>query len=191
MNWKVEFTLGYGPATCANEFQLPGRGGGIAFRHRGISISHNRLRTVCSNTKREWSLLCKVTLLFHSARAPEQGFSCFLAVCCFMSASMRAVICHRCFLTYSFSLWCRECKHLRGSFLPSSLLKLNFASKTLSQTFSPACISSHPWEPTHTCKLQTWSSCQTVSRHFIVTSICTAVLSEAWAKLREWAVLAG
>ena len=116
MNWKVEFTLGYGPATCANEFQLPGRGGGIAFRHRGISISHNRLRTVCSNTKREWSLLCKVTLLFHSARAPEQGFSCFLAVCCFMSASMRAVICHRCFLTYSFSLWCRECKHLHGSF---------------------------------------------------------------------------
>ena len=47
MNWKVEFTLGYGPATRANEFQLPGRGGGIAFRHRGISISHNRLRPDC------------------------------------------------------------------------------------------------------------------------------------------------
>ena len=65
MNWKVEFTLGYGPATRANEFQLPGRGGGIAFRHRGISISHNRLRTFGTNTKREWSLLCKVILLFY------------------------------------------------------------------------------------------------------------------------------
>ena len=64
-----------------------GRGGGIAFRHRGISISRLRLRTVGSKTKREWRLLCKVVLLFYSARAPEQGFSCFLAVCSFMSAS--------------------------------------------------------------------------------------------------------